>query len=43
LLGADTIPDMFRTTMNVTGHMAAQPWSDEQPATGNQGMNEGPR
>src|SRR5688572_8267671 len=23
LLGADTIPDMFRTTANVTGHMAA--------------------
>ena len=23
LLGADTIPDMFRTTINVTGHMAA--------------------
>jgi Na+/H+-dicarboxylate symporter len=23
LLGADTIPDMFRTTLNVTGHMAA--------------------
>lgn len=23
LLGADTIPDMFRTTTNVTGHMAA--------------------
>jgi Na+/H+-dicarboxylate symporter len=23
LLGADTIPDMFRTTVNVTGHMAA--------------------
>jgi Na+/H+-dicarboxylate symporter len=22
LLGADTIPDMFRTTINVTGHMA---------------------
>ena len=22
LLGADTIPDMFRTTANVTGHMA---------------------
>ena len=23
LLGADTIPDMFRTTLNVTGHLAA--------------------
>ena len=23
LLGVDTIPDMFRTTTNVTGHMAA--------------------
>lgn len=23
LLGADTIPDMFRTTINVTGHLAA--------------------
>jgi Na+/H+-dicarboxylate symporter len=23
LLGADTIPDMFRTTANVTGHLAA--------------------
>ena len=23
LLGADTIPDMFRTTANVTGHMTA--------------------
>lgn len=23
LLGADTIPDMFRTTVNVTGHLAA--------------------
>ena len=23
LLGADTIPDMFRTTTNVTGHMTA--------------------
>jgi Na+/H+-dicarboxylate symporter len=23
LLGADTIPDMFRTTVNVTGDMAA--------------------
>ena len=22
LLGIDTIPDMFRTTLNVTGHMA---------------------
>jgi Na+/H+-dicarboxylate symporter len=22
LLGADTIPDMFRTTANVTGHLA---------------------
>ena len=36
LLGADTIPDMFRTTLNVTGHMAAaavvgQATSNRQP------------
>ncbi len=34
LLGADTIPDMFRTTANVTGHLAvAAAISDRRPAT----------
>lgn len=40
LLGADTIPDMFRTTANVTGHMATavavSPGSG-QPAEGSSG------
>lgn len=37
LLGADTIPDMFRTTANVTGHMAmavAIATGDERRGTG---------
>jgi len=33
LLGADTIPDMFRTTANVTGHLAVA--TAVSPATGN--------
>jgi Na+/H+-dicarboxylate symporter len=34
LLGADTIPDMFRTTLNVTGHLAAATALGRRAATG---------
>jgi Na+/H+-dicarboxylate symporter len=42
LLGADTIPDMFRTTLNVTGHMAAATAiaGKGQRATGRAGTTE---
>lgn len=34
LLGADTIPDMFRTTANVTGHLAAATVIGQRKAAG---------
>jgi Na+/H+-dicarboxylate symporter len=34
LLGADTIPDMFRTTANVTGHLAAATVIGRRPDDG---------